>query len=62
MDFITGLPNVQGKDCIYVVVERLIIDQVCSLLCHSDRLQHSSGGQVILQGGLQAPWVAEEHR
>ena len=23
MDFITGLPMVQGKDCIYVVVERL---------------------------------------
>jgi hypothetical protein len=22
-DFITGLPKVQGKDCIYVVVERL---------------------------------------
>jgi hypothetical protein len=24
MDFITSLPKVQGKDCIYVVVERLI--------------------------------------
>jgi hypothetical protein len=23
MDFITGLPKVQGKDCIYVVVDRL---------------------------------------
>jgi hypothetical protein len=23
MDFITGLPRVQGKDCIYVVVDRL---------------------------------------
>ena len=23
MDFITGLPKVQGKDCIYVVVYRL---------------------------------------
>jgi hypothetical protein len=23
MDFITGLPKVQGKDCIYVVVNRL---------------------------------------
>ena len=23
MDFITGLPMVQGKDCIYVVVDRL---------------------------------------
>jgi hypothetical protein len=23
MDFITGLPQVQGKDCIYVVVDRL---------------------------------------
>ena len=23
MDFITGLPTVQGKDCIYVVVDRL---------------------------------------
>jgi hypothetical protein len=23
MDFITGLPNVQGRDCIYVVVDRL---------------------------------------
>jgi hypothetical protein len=23
MDFITGLPLVQGKDCIYVVVDRL---------------------------------------
>ena len=25
MDFITGLPNVHGKDCIYVVVNRLTI-------------------------------------
>jgi hypothetical protein len=24
MDFITGLPNVQGRDCNYVVVDRLI--------------------------------------
>ena len=24
MDFITGLPRVQGRDCIYVVVDRLI--------------------------------------
>jgi hypothetical protein len=24
MDFITGLPQVQGKDCIYVVVDRLM--------------------------------------
>jgi hypothetical protein len=24
MDFITGLPKVQGKECIYVVVDRLI--------------------------------------
>jgi hypothetical protein len=24
MDFITGLPKVQGKDCIYVVVDRLM--------------------------------------
>ena len=23
MDFITGLPKIQGKDCIYVVVDRL---------------------------------------
>ena len=23
MDFITGLPKVQGKDCLYVVVDRL---------------------------------------
>ena len=23
MDFITGLPKVQGKDCIYVVINRL---------------------------------------
>ena len=23
MDFITGLPKVQGRDCLYVVVERL---------------------------------------
>lgn len=23
MDFITGLPQVQGRDCIYVVVDRL---------------------------------------
>ena len=23
MDFITGLPKAQGKDCIYVVVDRL---------------------------------------
>lgn len=23
MDFITGLPTVQGKDCIYIVVDRL---------------------------------------
>jgi hypothetical protein len=23
MDFITGLPKVQGKDCIYVVVDKL---------------------------------------
>jgi hypothetical protein len=23
MDFITGLPKVEGKDCIYVVVDRL---------------------------------------
>ena len=23
MDFITGLPNTQGKDCIFVVVDRL---------------------------------------
>ena len=23
MDFITGLPKVNGKDCIYVVVDRL---------------------------------------
>jgi hypothetical protein len=23
MDFITGLPKVQGRDCIYVVVDRL---------------------------------------
>lgn len=24
MDFITGLPRAQGKDCIYVVVDRLM--------------------------------------
>jgi hypothetical protein len=24
MDFITGLPQVQGKDCIYVVVDSLM--------------------------------------
>ena len=23
MDFITGLPKAQGKDCIYIVVDRL---------------------------------------
>jgi hypothetical protein len=23
MDFITGLPKIQGKDCIFVVVDRL---------------------------------------
>ena len=23
MDFITGLPKVQGRDCLYVVVDRL---------------------------------------
>jgi hypothetical protein len=38
------------------------IDQIFSLLCHTDRLQRSLGGQVILQGRLQAPWVVKEHR
>jgi hypothetical protein len=32
MDFITGFPRVQGKDGIFVVVDRLT--KVCTFLCH----------------------------
>jgi hypothetical protein len=57
MDFITGLPKVQGKDCIYVVVDRL------TKFSHFYAIPTEYNAvQVAEQGGVQTSWVAEEHR
>jgi len=50
MDFITGLPLVQGKDCIFCSGRP--VDQVCTLLCHTDMIFSLTNGKVVLQGGL----------
>jgi hypothetical protein len=56
MDFITGLSKVHGRDCIYVVVDRLT---KYALIFHSFRVQHISGSRHILQGGVQTTWSSE---
>ena len=44
MDFITGLPQVQGKDCIYMVVDRLT-----KFVLKSDQLLVSFSGKILGQ-------------
>jgi hypothetical protein len=37
------------------------VDQICALICHSFRVQHISGSENILQGGVQTTWSSEKH-
>jgi hypothetical protein len=51
MDFITGLPKVQGKDCIYVVVDRLT--KFAHFFAISSEVQSPTGSRALLQRDIQ---------
>jgi hypothetical protein len=59
MDFITGLPKVHGRDCIYVVVDRLT--KFTHFFSIPSEYKANIGSRVVLQGGIQTPWVVEVH-
>jgi hypothetical protein len=54
MEFIMGLPKVQGRDCIYMVVDKLTNFSYFFVI--PTKKQCISGGRSILQGGVLTPW------
>ena len=47
------LPMVQGKDCIFVVIDQLT---KYTFFRHTRTLHSSASGRAVLQRGLQATW------
>ena len=55
MDFITGLPKTQGKDCIFVVVGHL------TKFAHFLAISMDLNATQVADIGLQATWATQEY-
>ncbi len=60
MDFITGLPRVNGKDCIFVVVDRL--KKYAHFFAIPLDLQAAQVADLFFQRSLSPTWVTPKHR
>jgi hypothetical protein len=59
MDFITGLPTVQGKDCIYVVVDRLT--KFAHFFAIPTRYTAAQVAELFFREVFRTTWAPQEH-